>query len=293
MILAWIDDLKSRLTGEKNIASSAEDLAMRSLQSLIMITNKERSNTIGITAATHSPTLSVEVANAYADQYLKFRRELKSVETLNASGLLVNQLLEIGNKELAARQAAESFRQAHGLAVVTGAAPGGNSGPTVVGQQLAELNRQLVTASAARAQAEAALQQVQSLVIAGQADKAPQVLTSPIIQKLREMDADLSGREAAAASNLNNASPILDRIKAQIAEPFEHRKRTKSIRWSLALQPRFGVHACGKARCRTSFRRFGVRRTARVATWFGFTSWRSRRRPQEQSIRTCCSNISA
>jgi polysaccharide biosynthesis transport protein len=216
MIFAWIDDLKSRLTGEKNIVSSAEDLAMRSLQGLITITNKERSNTIGITAATHSPALSVEVANAYADQYLKFRRELKSVETLNASGLLVNQLGEIGKKELAARQAAESFRQAHGLAVVTGAASGGNSGPTIIGQQLAELNRQLVAASTARAQAEAALQQVQSLVAAGQAEKAPQVLASPIIQKLRELDADLSGREAAAASNLNNGSPILNRMKAQI-----------------------------------------------------------------------------
>ncbi|MBV8400645.1 MAG: polysaccharide biosynthesis tyrosine autokinase [Acetobacteraceae bacterium] len=216
-MFAWLGSLKNRVTGDRGVAASPEAQAARSLLDQLTIVNKERSNILGITVATHSPSLSVEVANAYADQYLKFRRNLKSADTLQARALLDNQLLELKRKQLAAEQAAETFRAGHGLTVVTAASPGGNAGPTVVGQQLAELNRQLVIASTARAQAEADLKQVQGLVATGQAEKAPQVLASPVVQRLQQLEAELSGQLAGAASNLDKSSPILERQRAQLA----------------------------------------------------------------------------
>jgi polysaccharide biosynthesis transport protein len=216
-IVVWLGNLKDQLIGAQKGAPSPEGVAMRSLLDLLTIDNEQNSDVIGITVSTHSRSLSVQVANTYADQYLKLLRRLKADETLSASDMLVDHLLDLKKQQVAAEQAAANYRELHGLTVVTGEATNGNSGPTVVGQQLAELDRQLVIASTARTQAEANLQQVRVLVAAGRADQAPQVLASPVVQHLRELEVNLSAQKAALGVHLIKGSPLLERINAEIA----------------------------------------------------------------------------
>jgi len=218
VVISWIGESFRRVTGGDNLSirPPAEAVAMKALLDRTTVVNKDRSNLIGITVETRNAALSVRVADAYAEQYLAFRRGMKAAAILRANAMLVDHMLALKQRALAAERAAEEFRQKNGLMVVAGAARGGVEGPTIVGQQLAELNTQLVAASNDRAEKEAYLQQVRTLVNAGQADKAPQVLASPVIQHLLEQEADLAGRQAGVASRVVPGSPLLIAPHAQI-----------------------------------------------------------------------------
>src|SRR6202042_3368144 len=82
------------------------------------------------------------------------------------------------------------FEQQHHLTtVITG---------SVTEQRLQELNTQLMAATGDRAQKQATLEEIQEMMKApGGALAASQVLSSPLIQRLREQEATAAGKVAS------------------------------------------------------------------------------------------------
>ncbi|MBV8577791.1 MAG: polysaccharide biosynthesis tyrosine autokinase [Acetobacteraceae bacterium] len=197
------------LTDDERLA-----IATINLRKKISFENSGKSYAIQIVAETGNAKLSAAIANAFASSYIDFRRQQKQDAITRAHTLLNAHLIELRSKVLDAEHAVEDYRVKHGLTPDRGI----NGALTVSGQQLSETNTQLTTASTYTAQKEAELREMQGLVKSGRVRTAPQVSTSPLIQRLTEQEADLSGREADLASRYGDNNPALRAIQAQRRE---------------------------------------------------------------------------
>lgn len=176
-----------------------------------------RSRVITITFTSERPAMAATIANAIADLYLLEQLEAKYDATRLATNWLNERVADLREKVLASEQAVETFREQAGL--IEG------KGVTVASQQVSELNTQLILARSQRAEAEARLRQVQSLVGSGGAmESAAEVLRSPLIQRLKEQEAevlrraaDLSQQYGAKHPRMIGVRAELDDIKAKIA----------------------------------------------------------------------------
>jgi capsular exopolysaccharide synthesis family protein len=154
------------------------------------------------------PQTSAKVVNAVMETFITNQVEYaakKSVQTnvwIKQRAAALKEEVEVADKEV------QDYRAKHGL-LETRAGTVGN-------QQLSELNTQLSLARADRTQAEARLRTVQAVVRGGSlGDSTTEVLASPLIQQLRQREAEAAQRLAEASSRLGPQHP---RYKAADAE---------------------------------------------------------------------------
>jgi succinoglycan biosynthesis transport protein ExoP len=199
--------------------SEQRQLVVGMLLSKVSITNSGKSYLIDIRTRTGNPDLSASISNAYADAYLDFNRKLKTEAVLRANGLLDEQIAPLQDRVRKAENAVEKFRQENGLITnfASESHPGTAYGGTIADQQLAEVSTQLVAASGEVAQKDASLHAVQSLLRTGGIDALPQVVNSPLIQSLRQQEAELSSREASLGETALGNNPALQAAQAGAA----------------------------------------------------------------------------
>jgi polysaccharide biosynthesis transport protein len=188
------------------------DIAVAELARHLVIFNDGRSYIIKIRFESPDPTLAAAVVNTYAELYLLGQLDAKFAATKRASDWLDEHLSDLKQKVKAGDEAVQFFKQAHHLTQAT-------NGITVSTQQLSELNSQLIIATADRAQKEANLRQVQEMIRnQSGADSAAQVLASPVIQKLKEQQAQVRRQEAELSARYRPAHPAMINIRAELAD---------------------------------------------------------------------------
>ncbi|HXH25508.1 MAG TPA: GumC family protein, partial [Vicinamibacterales bacterium] len=187
-----------------------------------------RSRVITIAFTSEQPELAARVANTLAELYLVEQLEAKYEATRLATEWLNDRTAELRDKVKASEDAVEAFRRQAGL--IEG------KGVTLASQQVAELNTQLILARTARAEAEARLRQVQSLLGgAGGVDSAAEVLSSPLIVRLKEQEAEIMRRAAELATQYGPKHPRMINIQAELEDikgkiGFEVQKIVQSLR---------------------------------------------------------------
>ncbi|GBQ98262.1 putative succinoglycan biosynthesis transport protein [Acetobacter nitrogenifigens DSM 23921 = NBRC 105050] len=226
-----IVDAISRLLGETPDhpkLSPAERLqATRdALMNRITVLNDGRSYIITVTARTGDATLSSQIANAYADVYLDFKRHLKISATWRANGLLDEQIVPLRDRLRKAEQAVEQFREKNDLVstqLSQSIIPSGpnaapvQEGTTIADQQLVETNRQLIEAQSELEAKRAHYAEMHSGGAGGSSADTTAVLSSPIIQQLQAQEAELNARAASLASTAGDANPELRAARAAAA----------------------------------------------------------------------------
>jgi capsular exopolysaccharide synthesis family protein len=148
------------------------------------------------------------VANAFADAYLAQQLAAKRETTARTNLWLNDSITDLREKVAVAEQAVEDFRRQSGLVE--------SGGETLTSQEISGLNAQLVLTRGATAEAEARLEQVRGL--AGSRDAvlaASDVLDSPLIQRLREQEAELARRQAEMASEFGPQHPRMTQLRAE------------------------------------------------------------------------------
>jgi uncharacterized protein involved in exopolysaccharide biosynthesis len=131
-----------------------------------------KSRVIGITFHSEDAERAANVANKVAELYVLDQLEAKYDATQRATKWLTDKIADLRKTVASSEQAVEKFRSQAGLLQ--------SQGGTLISQQISDLNAQLITVRAARAEAEARLSQVRQLIrTAGGADAAGDVLKSP------------------------------------------------------------------------------------------------------------------
>jgi uncharacterized protein involved in exopolysaccharide biosynthesis len=188
------------------------------LRDKTIFVNDGRSYVIEIQVRTEDAALSAAIANAYAGAYLNLKTRIKSEGLERASARFAARLNSLAEQAGSAERAVQNFRIENGLVEDRAAA----AGVTVVGQQMAQMNAQLISASNERARLEATLAQIRGAQFRGTVTPSasnsladlPDVLASPLIQRLQEQQAGLAGREANLASTHGASDPELMSLRA-------------------------------------------------------------------------------
>lgn len=191
--------------------SRAEILgAMNILRGRTEVANETRSYVLKIRVDSEDPKRAAAIANAYATAYLDSQMEAKFEAVRRANSWLNDHLAEMLTKVEESDRAVQTFKAQHNLTETKGG--------TLNAQQLGDINTQLMLATAERTQKESNLKQIQEEIQVGGADAAAQVLSSPLIQSLREQETKLLSEEAQLATRYKPAHPAMINLQAEKAD---------------------------------------------------------------------------
>ncbi|MFQ5958832.1 MAG: GumC family protein, partial [Alphaproteobacteria bacterium] len=170
----------------------------------------DSSRVITVGFVSEDPETAVRAANTAVEMYIADQVRAKSEQTELANAWLQNRAVELKERVGASARAVEEHRRDSGLVNVEGS--------SLLSQQLAELNSQLIGVRTQRAEAQARVKQVQRLLNSpGGVDSAAAVLQSPLIQRLREQEAEVVRKIAEMKTQYRDSHPkmILARSELQ------------------------------------------------------------------------------
>jgi succinoglycan biosynthesis transport protein ExoP len=159
----------------------------------------------------HSAERSAQIANAVATAYVEQQAALKSSATNAASNWLAERLTELRKQSSDAEAAVARYREQHGLV---------NSGEkrSVVEQQLAEINQQLVAAGVRTEEVRSRLKQIDKAASDPAAKQSlVETLSSPVIIALRAQYAQAFKSGAELAESLGPRHPAIKTSEAEQA----------------------------------------------------------------------------
>jgi succinoglycan biosynthesis transport protein ExoP len=187
------------------------------LLSQVTVNNVGRSYVMEIKARTGEPKLSADVANAFADAFLAFNRNQKRQAITRGSDVLETQMDQLRKRVGETETVVQRFREINGLVLNNGGSQSGH-GTTLAGQQLIQLNTELTAANANLAQQEASLSAVQAAQRSGRGlYSLSDVIASPVIQKLRDQEAQLMQRQALNDPVLTPNNPLIQSSRAELS----------------------------------------------------------------------------
>jgi polysaccharide biosynthesis transport protein len=187
----------------------------------------EKSHVIVIDFLSENPELAARVANAIADAFLQRLQEAKQDQARTASQWLSGEIETLRNKVADAEAKVEAFRAKSNLLV------GPNNTPLSV-QELGDLNTQLATARAQKADAEAKARLIRDMLKSGAPIESSDVVNSELIRRLSEQRVTLRAQLAEQSSTLLGNHPRIKELRAQIADlDAQTRKEAETIARSL------------------------------------------------------------
>jgi uncharacterized protein involved in exopolysaccharide biosynthesis len=172
----------------------------------------ENSRVIVIRFSSQDRELAAAVPNAIADAYLDEQRAAKLLSNEDATGWLAPEIADLRERVREAEANVAAFRARSGLLV-------GQNNSTLASQQLSELSSELSRVRASRSAAEARAEGVRQALESGRSlDAVPEVLASPVVQRLRESEVQLNAEIADLSTTLLDNHPRLRGLRSQLAD---------------------------------------------------------------------------
>lgn len=169
-------------------------LAIKRLDAKLTVYSTLDSNVIGIKYSASNAQTAADVANAVADAYLLSTRNTVAGSTDRAREWLSQQIADLRGKVSIAEANVAKYRSEAGLLQ--------GERVTLGTQQISELNTQITLAEAAASEARARADEIKNLLAQkGSVDASSDVLSSPVIQNMRE-------RQAEAARKISELSAV-------------------------------------------------------------------------------------
>jgi polysaccharide biosynthesis transport protein len=210
--LHWLPNASDALTHAQRAAQAREKVVTKFLKRL-EVTQVELSTAIQVDFQSEDPAKAAIIANTVADTYLEGQLDVKFDAAQKATQWLSGRLGKLAAQASAADAAVENYRVAHNLTEVVG--QNGTGSISVLDQQIAQANAQLMQAETDRAAAEATAGRVAALVHAGHADQVSQVVNSPLIGQYRQQEAQLVEQQAQLASRYGPDHPKMLDLQAE------------------------------------------------------------------------------
>ena len=166
---------------------------------------------IDISFASENPRKAAQIANAFAELYLRSQLEAKFDATERANDWLNERVGDLREEVRIAELVVESFRAEHGLFDAVGF--------SLNEQQISDVNAQLVVQRQGLAEARARLEGVTSALARGEsADTIGEVLSSDVIRDLRQQQAEISRRTGELSSRYGARHPEILTVQREAAD---------------------------------------------------------------------------
>lgn len=171
----------------------------------------DKSRVIVVEFQSSDPEFAANAANAVSDGYLTLQQRAKQQQTKSAGQWLAGEIEGLRHKVAEAEAKVENFRANSNLFV-------GTNNTTLSSQQLGELNTQLGTARAHKADAETRARLIREMLRKGEPIDASDIANSELIRRLSEQRVTLQAQLAEQSSTLLDAHPRIKELKAQISD---------------------------------------------------------------------------
>jgi polysaccharide biosynthesis transport protein len=177
----------------------------------LSVTTAQNTRVIDVEFESKDPVKAAKVVNELMRIYLENQVQYQKRGMQKATERLEKIVAELKDEVFAAENAVQDFRSKSRLIET--------KGTSVTAQQLVELNSRLVQARAEEAAAAARLSQVSRLLkVPGSMAAAPDVLTSPIVLRLKERESDLQREMSDLATRYGAKHPKMIKMKAELRE---------------------------------------------------------------------------
>lgn len=175
----------------------------------VRASNDGQSYTIHIGYSSADPQLAAKLANLYAQSYIANQLGSKAEAAERASVWLSQRLVDLRHNLEESETAVQSYRRAADILQ--------DKQGTITAQQLAAINSQLVQARGERLEAESLLATAQSVIAGGDVESLSEVMSSPVIQSLRDKQAELRRRQAENDSRYTDLYPADKNLQSDLA----------------------------------------------------------------------------
>ena len=188
-----------------------EERVLKMFREKLSVYRVKNSRVIVIEFSSEDPKLAAQVTNTIAESYIAIQRDAKLQSDADATAWLEPEIADLRDRVKKAEGRVAAFRAETGLLI-------GRDNSVLATQQLAELSSELSRVRAARASAEAKAASVKNALQSGVAlDTVPDVLSSELIQRLRERQAELTAEIADLSTTLLSGHPRIKALRSQKA----------------------------------------------------------------------------
>lgn len=170
-----------------------------------------KSHVIAIDVTSTDAKLAAQIANAVAAAYIESNRLEQLRRDSDATSWIGSRIDELKTDAAAADTALEKFRAQAGLLA-------GQNNVTLNTQQLSELNTQLTQLRSQRSEAETRAKAVRAMLSDGDIESSPDVLKSPIIQRLLEQKVAAEREVAELSATLLAKHPRMLQVSSKLAK---------------------------------------------------------------------------
>ncbi len=169
----------------------------------------QESRVIAVEFTSEDPELAAKIANTIGTTYVRATQQVKYDSAKDAMTWLSGEIGRLRQTVATSEAAVEEFRARKGLFR--------SDTTTLHAQELAGINSQMILASAARSEAEARAKSIRKMLQSGGGiDGSRDVLTSTVIQRLREQQVTLQRTVADLQATFLPTHPRMKRLSAEI-----------------------------------------------------------------------------
>ncbi|RWK54509.1 exopolysaccharide transport family protein [Mesorhizobium sp.] len=189
-----------------------EERVLTKMREKLNVYRVEKSRVIVIEFSSEDPKLAAEIPNAIADAYISVQGNANVESNSAATDWLAPEIADLSKRVKDAEAKVASYRAQSDLLM------GGNNS-VLATQQLSELSSELSRVRANRASAAATADSVRrALQNGGSLDAVPEVLSSGLIQRLRERQVELKTNIADLSTSLLDNHPRIRALRSQLAD---------------------------------------------------------------------------
>ncbi|OQM77597.1 GumC family protein [Manganibacter manganicus] len=192
--------------------TTADERVLKKVREKLSVYNVENSRVIVIQFSSQDPRLAAEVPNAIADAYIAMQGHAKLQSNTAATEWLAPEIADLSRKVKDAEAKVADYRASSDLLI-------GQNNAVLATQQLSEISSELSRVRASRASAEATADSVRNALNGGSSLGAiPAVLSSSLIQRLRERQVEIKSEIADLSTTLLDNHPRIRGLRAQLAD---------------------------------------------------------------------------
>lgn len=193
-------------------AIPAGERVLDAMRERLNVYRVEKSRVIVIEFSSEDARLAADVPNAIADAYIGINQAAKLDVNTDATRWLEPEIDDLRTRVREAEQKVAEYRANAGLLV-------GQNNSTLASQQLSEFSTELSRVRATRTSAEARAASIRAALAGGASlDAMPEVLSSALIQRLRERQVQLRSEIADLSITLLDNHPRIKSLRAQLSD---------------------------------------------------------------------------
>jgi len=196
----------------KPVTATPAELSLDTFKQHLTIYAAERSRVLVVEFWSHDPELARKVPNAVVDEYLALTKQAKLEANSEATRWLGPEIDDLRARVREAEAKVAEFRASADISI-------GSNNALLATQQLSEVSSELSRLRGERSAAEARAASIRAALDSGSSlDAVPEVLASPLIQRLRERQVALQAEISDLSTTLLPNHPRIRALRSQLGD---------------------------------------------------------------------------